>query len=278
MKSEDPFSLKDRVSIVTGAGQGLGEAIAHALAKAGASVVLTGRTLSKVERVASEINSSGNRAIPIEADISRPNEIKKMVDFAISEFGTVDVLVNNAAVPSFNDVFDTTEEEWDRVIDTNLKGTFFCCQIAGKEMAKRKKGKIINVASTAGLVALTGMTAYSAAKGGVVLLTKTLGSEMARYNIQVNCIAPGFFLSPLNANIYSSNPSLFDATLRRIPLRREGKTEEIAAVAVFLATEASNYITGETIAVDGGWSSFGNVIKINESTRSVRQDDKKTPT
>lgn len=278
MKSEDPFSLKDRVSIVTGAGQGLGEAIAHALAKAGASVVLTGRTLSKVERVASEINSSGNRAIPIEADISRPNEIKKMVDFAISEFGTVDVLVNNAAVPSFNDVFDTTEEEWDRVIDTNLKGTFFCCQIAGKEMAKRKKGKIINVASTAGLVALTGMTAYSAAKGGVVLLTKTLGSEMARYNIQVNCIAPGFFLSPLNANIYSSNPSLFDATLRRIPLRREGKTEEIAAVAVFLATEASNYITGETIAVDGGWSSFGNVIKINESKRSVRQDDKKTPT
>lgn len=262
MRAEDDlFSLENRVCIITGSGQGLGEAIAHAFAKAGADVVLAGRTLSKVERVASELNSSGFKAYPIKADMSRPDEIKKVVDFAISEFSRVDVLVNNAAVPSFNDIFGTTEEEWDRVIDINLKGTFFCCQIAGREMAKRKKGKIINVASTAGLVALTGMTAYSVSKGGIILLTKTLGSEMARYNIQVNCIAPGFFLSPLNADLYSSDSSLLDATLRRIPMRRDGNPDEIAAVSVFLATEASNYVTGETIAVDGGWSTFGNVIK-----------------
>ena len=120
--------------------------------------------------------------------------------------------------------------------------------------AESKGGRIINVASTSGLVALTGMAAYSATKGGIILLTKTLGAEMAKYNIRVNCIAPGHFISPLNAEIYSSDQSLSEATLKRIPLQREGELEEIAAAALFLAADASNYITGETIAVDGGWS------------------------
>lgn len=256
----EQFSLAGKTAIITGASSGLGEAIARAFAEVGAKVVVASRQLEKLERIAADIRSCGQEAMAIKVDIATADEVQKMVERTISEFGAIDILVNNAAIGISKNLVDTTEEEWDTILNTNLKGTYLCCKIVGRQMIKKEKGKIINISSIYGIIGVSRQAAYSTSKGGIVQLTRSLALEMARYKINVNCIAPGLFFSPINVDFYTKNENLRQASLRRIPLRRAADMKELTAVAIFLASDASNYIIGETIKVDGGWSIFGNVI------------------
>lgn len=256
----EQFSLAGKIAIITGASGGLGEAIARAFAEVGAKVVVASRQLEKLERIAADIRSCGQAAVATKVDVAKADDVQKMTERTISEFGAIDILVNNAALGASKNLVDTTEEEWDAILDTNLKGTYLCCKIVGSQMIKRERGKIINISSTFGVIGVSRQAAYSTSKGGIVQLTRSLALEMARYKINVNCIAPGLFFSPINIDLYTKDEKLHQASLRRIPLHRAADMKELTAVAVFLASDASDYIIGETIKVDGGWSIFGNVI------------------
>lgn len=258
--SAECFSIAGKVAIITGSSGGLGEAIARDFADEGAKVVLASRNIEKLESIAKDIRSGGNKAMAVQVDVSKSDEVQAMVDETIKEFGTIDILVNNAAVAMLKNLVDTTEEEWDQVLDTNLKGTYLCCRMVATEMMKNKRGKIININSSYGFVGVSRRSAYAASKGGIAQLTRSLAIELARYNINVNGIAPSLILTPLDIDQYSKDERLYSASLKRTPLRRFADLKEVTSVAVFLASDASSYIVGDTIMVDGGWTIFGNVI------------------
>lgn len=247
------FDLTGQVAVVTGGGTGLGEASARALAEAGASVVLCGRRQEPLDKVASEIKSAGGEALPISVDVTRRDEVMSMASEAMKTFGKVDILVNNAGINLVKPFLDLTEEDWDAVLNTNLKGCFYCCHALGKGMVERNSGSIINMVSVFGLRGFMNISPYIASKGAITQLTKALAVEWARYNVRVNAIAPSYIETEMARRDIESDERILKFNLSRIPMRRSGKPHEVGAIVVFLASEASSFVTGETIAVDGGW-------------------------
>jgi NAD(P)-dependent dehydrogenase (short-subunit alcohol dehydrogenase family) len=256
MSTLDRFSLKDKTVIVTGASQGIGESIALGMAEAGANVVLAARSVDKLDTVATKIEAIGGSCIKVKTDVQKSEDIDAMVQATVNEFGTVDCLVNNAGINLVKPALDISEEEWDTVIDTNLKGYFLCSQAAGRVMMKNGGGSIINNASVFGLRGFINLSAYIASKGGVVQLTRGLAVEWARQGIRVNCVAPGYTLTEMTKRDIEANPAILKFNLRKIPMNRGCEPREISDVMVFAASDAASYMTGQIIAVDGGWTAF----------------------
>lgn len=251
------FKLDGRVALVTGGGRGIGRAIALALAHAGADVAISGRTISQLQSTAEEISGLGRKSLAITADVSKLQDIENMVRTVVNEFGRLDILVNNAGINKRVPSLEVTEELWDSIVDTNLKGTFFCCQAAGRVMLKQGKGKIINICSLTSQIGMTTIAPYGATKSGILGLTRSLAAEWARHGINVNAIGPGYHETDLTRPLLE-NKAWMEKLLPRIPIGRVGTTEDLMGVAVFLASDASNYISGEIIYVDGGFLSGWN--------------------
>jgi NAD(P)-dependent dehydrogenase (short-subunit alcohol dehydrogenase family) len=249
------FSLKDRVSIVTGAGTGIGQGIATAMAESGARVVLAGRTRSRLEETGETIRAFGGEALVVDTDVSDRDGRAYLVATVLETWNQIDILVNNAGVNVRTPPEDYREEDWDRIVDTNLKGTFFLTQLAARHMIERKYGKIIHIASLATITGIPLIPAYTAAKGGLGSLTYQLAIDWARYNINVNSICPGYIRTPLTRPVEESERGAY--ILNRVPAGRWGEPEDIAGTAVFLAAPASDFLTGQLIVVDGGWMAGG---------------------
>lgn len=253
------FSINGKVAIITGASGGLGEALVYSFAAAGAKVVAASRNIEKLKEIASEIGSKGQHCIAVKTDVANSQDIQRLVGKTKATYNTIDILVSNAGVGWFKNLIDTAEEEWNYVMGVNLNAFYLLCRAAVPEMISKGKGKIINISSAFGFLGVSKMTPYCASKGALVNLTRALAVELARHNINVNGIAPGLFISPLNADMFRRDKELYEANVSRIPMRRPAELEELTATAIFLASDASNYITGQTILVDGGLSVMGNV-------------------
>jgi NAD(P)-dependent dehydrogenase (short-subunit alcohol dehydrogenase family) len=253
MQTKNEFDLSEKIAVVTGAGRGLGHDISLALARYGAHVVACSRTESELAAVAKKIQAMGRQALPLSMDVSDIRSIRHMVDRAVEAFGRIDILVNSAGINRPQRAEDVTEDNWDQVMETNLKGLFFCAQAVGRVMISRKKGKIINISSDAGTVGIPGRAAYCASKGGVNLVTKVLAIEWAQHHINVNAIAPAFIETPLTEPVLK-DPAFKKYVLENTPLGRVGKPKDVSSAAVFLASDASDYMTGHIMLIDGGWT------------------------
>lgn len=244
------FDLTGKVALVTGASSGMGKATAIALANQGAKVVIGARRMDKLDAVAAEIKSRGKEALAVKMDVTNKVDVDAAVATAVREFGRLDILVNNAGALDYSPFLTMTEEKWDLVIDTNLKGYFFAAQAAAREMAKNKWGRIINIASIAsgGVgIGMTNLVHYTASKGGVIGMTEALAAELGQYNILVNAIGPGGIDTEMTKGTDVSSFA------NRLSVKRLGKPEEIAAAVVYLASDEASYTTGATLYVDGGW-------------------------
>jgi len=251
------FDLKGQVAIVTGGGQGIGKSIALALAEAGADVAICQRRLKVAEEGAQEIIKLGRRSLALECDVSRAEDVERLVKTVVQQFGKLDIMVNNAGVAIHTPTEDLSEAEWDQVIDINLKGVFLGVKYAGRQMIKQKKGSIINIASILGLVAARPQKQvhYDASKGGVIMITKKTAVEWAEHNIRVNAIAPGYFRTAI------LDPDLGPGKIGQvwvsnIPMQRVAELDEMKGAALFLASPASSYVTGSVLVVDGGYTAW----------------------
>jgi len=249
----DKLKLDGKVALVTGGGRGLGKAMAKALAEAGADVAVLSRTAREIEETAREIIGMGRRALPLPADVLQVQEIERAVHKILEELGQIDILVNNSGMTVVKPILDLTLEEWNQVLHTNLTGVFIVSKMVGRHMVERRQGKIINMASVAGVRGITTLAAYAASKAGVIHLTRCMAAEWVKYNIRVNAIAPGYFYTSMSARGLDSE-KVREAILSKIPLRRVGQPEELGPLVVYLASEASDFMTGETVFIDGGQS------------------------
>lgn len=233
----------------------MGKSHALALARAGAKVVVADISLEDCQAVVKEIAKGKGEAIAVKCDVTKKAEVDQMVEAAVKEWGKVDILVNNAGICQFKPFLELTEEEWDRTLDINLKGYFLCAQAVAKKMAKQKSGVIINVASIAmGQVGcgFATLAHYTASKGGIIGMTETMAIELAPYNIRVNAISPGAIDTPMIDPIKQDSKAM-EGILAQVPLRRVGKSEEVSNLVLFLVSDASSYMTGSTVVIDGGW-------------------------
>ncbi len=250
---QELFDLKDRVSVVTGGATGLGLQMATALAEAGSDVVICSRRLDLCEEAAHSMEKLGVNALGVSCDVTKQDSVEKMRDAVMAKFGRVDVLVNNAGRAWGANPEDMPLERWQQVLDLNITGAFLCAQALGREMIKAQRGRIINIASVAGLVGRNpkayNSIAYGTSKGALVNFTRDLAVKWARHNIHVNCICPGFFVTPLNEKLYITNKEHID---REIPLGRTGGPDELKGMVVLLASDAASFMTGAVIPVDGG--------------------------
>jgi len=242
--------LSGKIAIVTGSGRGIGRAIALALARDGADVVVDDVNINKAKEVAKEIESIGGRALIILADVSKKSDVENMVKQTLEEFGKIDILVNNAGVvgPTVP-IQELKEEDWDRIINVDLKGTFLCCKAVIPHMISRRSGKIVNVSSIAGKEGNANMTAYCAAKAGVIGFTKALSEEVARYGIRVNCVCPALIETELVEIMGKQQAEYLKS---KIPLGRLGKPQEVAELVKFLVSDATDFITGQAYNISGG--------------------------
>ncbi len=251
--SIDLFDLNGKVALVTGGTRGLGEVAAMALAKSGADVAVCGRSLSDLDRVSAAIRNLGKRAKGFVLDVLAKESIHKGVKEIIETFGGIDILVNNAGVNRRMPVLDFTEEDWDLIIDTNLKGYFLVTQAVAPQMLQKGYGKIINMSSILGTVALPNQLAYASSKGGIDQMTKVMAVEWAKGGVRVNAIGPTYFETDLVAQI-RNDPERFNYINERTPMGRWGYPSELEGIVIFLAAPASDFITGQTIYIDGGWT------------------------
>ncbi|MBA7634784.1 3-oxoacyl-[acyl-carrier-protein] reductase FabG [subsurface metagenome] len=247
--------LKNKVAIITGARRGMGKAYALALTKAGAKVVVADISKEDCEKVVKEIEKKRGEAVAVKCDVTKKEEVNKMILAAVEKWGKVDILVNNAGIAQFFPFLEMTEKDWDRTLDINLKGYFLCAQAAAKEMAKQKSGVIINIASVAmgqQGIGFPNIAHYCASKGGIVGMTEALAVELAPYNIRVNAVAPGM-IETLMLDPIKKDPKMMKEMLARVPMHRLGKAEEVSNLVLFLASDQSSYMTGSTVVIDGGW-------------------------
>ncbi|HET6873050.1 MAG TPA: glucose 1-dehydrogenase [Sporolactobacillaceae bacterium] len=250
------FQLKDQVAIVTGAGRGIGQALAVGLAEAGADVVILARTKSDLNETAALIEKVGRKALPIQTDITKRDEVVSAVQQAKDAFGKIDILVNNAGMNIRSKALDVTDEEWHTIMETNLHGAFMMAQETAKVMKESNKGKIINISSVGGGVALRTGVVYASTKAAMIQMTKNLAIEWAQYGINVNAVGPWYFRTPLTEKLLADEAYLKDI-LSRTPIKRVGELEDLVGPVVFLAGEGANYITGQTLFVDGGMTIYG---------------------
>lgn len=246
------FELIGKIALITGASRGIGEAIAHAYAAAGATVVLSSRKQEALDQVATAIREKGGQALAIATHTGDRDGVQALVDRVCAELGGIDILVNNAATnPHFGPLLTSEESHWDKILDVNVKGYFRLVQACVPSMKARGGGKVINIASVAGKAALPNMGIYCVSKAAVLMLTEVLAAELAAENIQVNAIAPGFIKTAFSRAIWD-NPKIHDAVVQRIPQRRIANVEELTGIALYLAAPASSFTTGATFVIDGG--------------------------
>jgi 3-oxoacyl-[acyl-carrier protein] reductase len=243
------LKLKGRVALITGAAQGIGKSIALLLAQNGANIVVSDINLERAEETAKEIESIGSKAMAVKVDVANLKEVEQMVGAVLEKFGKIDILVNNAGITRDKLILRMTEEDWDAVLNVNLKGTFNCTKVVVRHMAKQRSGKIVSIASVVGEMGNAGQANYSASKAGVIGLTKTIAREFAQRRINVNAIAPGYIETPMTEIL----PEKVKEELKSlIPMERLGKPEDVAEAVLFLVSEESNYITGQVLNVNGG--------------------------
>lgn len=253
---EGIFSLRGRSAVVIGGTAGIGRAIAVGMAKAGADVVPTSRRLREVEETAAEIEALGRRTLALNADVLERASLQALHDKVLQSLGRVDILVNSAGTTQRTPTLECAEEEWESILATNLTGTFRACQIFGRTMVAQRYGRIVNIASLASFIAFYDVAAYCASKAGVASLTRSLAIELARYGVCVNAIAPGIFPTSLNSELLDGTERGKEMCMR-IPMKRFGGTEELVGAAIFLASDAASYLTGQILAVDGGYLASG---------------------
>lgn len=252
--SLDMFKLDGKVALITGGAQGLGLVMAEALAGAGARIALTSRDRGKAAEAAQSItDATGVSAIGITADVTDTPQVNDMVQKVIDEFGRIDILINNAGINIRKPIEQFADEDWDAVQNTNLKAPFLCSRAVAKQMKQQRYGRVINLSSMLGSVALPERSAYCSSKGGLLQLTKVLALEWAPYNITVNALCPGPMATPLNT-VVMNNPEVNKTFVDNIPLGRWGNPEEIRGAVIFMASDASSFMTGSSIVIDGGWT------------------------
>lgn len=248
----DMFGLKDEVALITGAGQGIGAALANALGDAGARIAIADIDFHNACKVAEGLEKKNIKAMPFKVDVTDANSVGQMVENVLKAFGTIDILINNAGINYREECVKMQEEKWDAVLNVNLKGTFLCSQAVGKIMMENRKGKVINLASMMAARVQPKRGPYAASKGAIVQFTKVLAVEWAPYNINVNAIGPGYVLTDFNKDLMDDSAT-FEYFTRKIPMGRWASTDDLKGAVVFLSSKASNYITGQVIYVDGGY-------------------------
>jgi gluconate 5-dehydrogenase len=251
--SDQLFDLSGQVALVTGASRGLGQYFARALAKAGADLVITSRTLGSLAPFEAEIKALGRRVLPLELDVRDQKSIEKMAADARAAFGQIHILVNNAGCNVRKPALEVTWDEWNLILDTNLRGSFFVAQAVARDMVERGYGRIINIGSVTSVCGYAGLAPYSASRGGIRQLTMSLADDWGSRGVTVNCLAPGWFRTEQNKVLYE-NQEWVDYISDRIPVKRPGQPNDLDGAVVFLASEASRYITGQILLVDGGIS------------------------
>jgi gluconate 5-dehydrogenase len=251
--SDQLFDLSGQVALVTGTSRGLGQYFARALAKAGADLVITSRTLDSLAPFEAEIKTLGRRVLPLELDVRDQKSIEKMAADARAAFGQIHILVNNAGCNVRKPALDVTWDEWNLILDTNLRGSFFVAQAVARDMVERGYGRIINIGSVTSVCGYAGLGPYSASRGGIRQLTMSLADDWGSRGVTVNCLAPGWFRTEQNKVLYE-NQEWVEYISDRIPVKRPGKPNDLDGAVVFLASEASRYITGQILLVDGGIS------------------------
>jgi NAD(P)-dependent dehydrogenase (short-subunit alcohol dehydrogenase family) len=248
------FDLSGRVAVVTGSTRGIGRSLAQGLACQGADLVVTSRNQQDCDVAAGEIRALGRAVLAKSCDVTDLRSVRGLAEAVLAEFGKVDILVNNAGTALTKPAEDLDEEDWDRVMDVDLKGVFLCSTVFGRHMIARRAGKIVNIASMLGLVGDKQILPYCAAKGGVVQMTRALALEWARYNIQVNALCPGYVKTAMNEADITGNEKIYSHIIGKTPMRRLGEVDELIGPLVFLASDASSFMTGQMLVVDGGWT------------------------
>jgi NAD(P)-dependent dehydrogenase (short-subunit alcohol dehydrogenase family) len=249
--NQNIFDLTGKVAVVTGASRGLGQYFSRALARAGADLVITSRQLESLDAFKQEIESLGRRALPLPLDVRDYDSIQQMVEKACRHYGQIDILVNNAGCNVRKPGIEVTWDDWNLVLNTNLRGTFFVAQAAAKKMIPRRYGRIINIGSVTSVFGYAGLAPYCASRGGVKQLTMSLADDWGKFGITVNCLAPGWFKTEQTKVLYE-NKDWVDYLTDRIPLKRPGTPHDLDGALVFLASDAAEYLTGQTILIDGG--------------------------
>jgi NAD(P)-dependent dehydrogenase (short-subunit alcohol dehydrogenase family) len=246
------FDLTGKVALVTGGGRGLGRTMAVALASAGADLVLVGRTAVDLEDAATAITGMGREALTVTADVTRPEQVEAMVAATLSGFGRIDILVNNAGMNIRKSVIDYGIDDWDEIIGLNLRGYFLVARAVGRHMVERRYGRVINVTSILAAIGLPNQGGYASSKGAITQLSKVMAIEWAPYNVTVNCLGPTYFETDMTRPLYQ-DPERKTFIESRTPMGRWGQPDELAGAVIFLASDASGFITGQTLFVDGGW-------------------------